>query len=257
MKRQRILALVKMQYKSLISVPTTLFIILLLPITLTLIFALAFGSVIVEDFGWTGQTMSIFEFLVPGLFAISGLFMAMTVAQSFSEEREQGLLKRISTTPTTAVEFMGSHLISNMSMAILQVAIIGLLAFLMGYRPNGAIPGMILAFVFMVIFSLSSIGIGLITATIAKSAKAAGGIVWIFILPQQMLASGLYPLPPSTRVISMFMPLHYASDALTLLFNGVALSDLRIWIDLGALIIFSLVIVSAGMLLFKKYGKSL
>jgi len=251
MKRQRILALVKIQYKSLIRVPTTLFIILLFPIALTLIFGLAFRSVIIED---TGK--SVFEFLVPGLFALSGLFMAMPVAQSFSEDREQGLLKRINTTPTTAAEFMGSHLISNMSMAILQVAIIGLLTFLMGYRPDGATAGMILAFVFMVIFSLSSIGIGLITATIAKNPKAAGGIVWIFIFPQQMLASGLYPLPPSTRVISMFMPLHYASDALTLLFNGVALSDLRIWADLGILILFSLVLVIVGILLFKKYGKA-
>ncbi|MFW9825930.1 MAG: ABC transporter permease, partial [Candidatus Thorarchaeota archaeon] len=145
---------------------------------------------------------------------------------------------------------------SNMIMAVIQVAIIGLISFLIGYRPKGAIVGMTLAFVFMVIFSLSTIGFGLITATIAKSAKAAGGIVWIFILPQQMLASGLYPLPPSTRVISMFMPLHYASDALTLLFNGVALSDVRIWIDLGVLIIFSLVIVGIGILLFKKYGKA-
>ena len=256
MKSQRILALVKMQYKSLIRVPTTLFIILVLPIALTLIMSLAFGSVIVEGYGWSTKTGSVFEFMVPGLFAISGLFMAMTVAQSFSEEREQGLLKRINTTPTTAAEFMGSHLISNMTMAILQVAIIGLISFLMGYRPDGAIAGMILAFVFMVIFSLSSIGFGLITATIAKNAKAAGGIVWIFILPQQMLASGLYPLPPSTIVISRFMPLHYASEALNLLFNGIALSDLRIWVDLGALIIFSLVIVSVGILLFKKYGKA-
>ncbi len=91
MKRQRILALVKIQYKSLIRVPTTLFIILLLPIALTVIFALAFGSIIVEDYGWTGQTGSIFEFMVPGLFALSGLFKAMNVAQSFSEDREQGL----------------------------------------------------------------------------------------------------------------------------------------------------------------------
>lgn len=256
MKSQRILALMKMQYKNLIRVPMTLFIILLLPIALTLIMGFAFGSIIVEDYGWTGQTGSVFEFMVPGLFAISGLFMAMTVAQSFSEDREQGLLKRINTTPTTATEFMGSHLISNMIMAIIQVAIIGFISFLIGYRPNGALAGMTLAFLFMVIFSLSTIGFGLITATIAKSAKAAGGIVWIFILPQQMLASGLYPLPPSTRVISMFMPLHYASEALTLLFNGVALSDLRIWVDLLVLIIFSLVIVSAGILLFKKYGKT-
>ena len=151
---------------------------------------------------------------------------------------------------------MGSHLISNMTLALLQVAIIGILSFLMGYRPDGAIAGMILAFVCMVIFSLSTIGFGLITATIAKNPPAAGGVVWIFLLPQQLLASGLYPLPDTVKVISMFFPLHYASDALTLLFNGVALSDLRIWIDLGILIIFSLVLVSIGILLFKKYGKT-
>lgn len=109
--------------------------------------------------------------MVPGLFALNGLFIAMTVALSFSEDREQGLLKRINTTPTTAAEFMGSHLLSNMSMAILQVAIIGLLTFLMGYHPDGATAGMILAFVFMVIFSLSSIGFGLITATSQKIPK--------------------------------------------------------------------------------------
>ena len=251
MKRQRILALVKIQFKSLIRVPSTLFVILVLPISLTLIFGLIFGSIIIED---TGKSM--FEFIVPGLFALSGLFMMINVATSFSEDREQGLLKRINTTPTTAAEYMGSHLISNMSMAILQVAIVGLLAFLMGYSPDGAIAGMILAFVFMVVFSLSSIGFGLITATIAKSSKSAGGIAWIFILPQQMLASSLYPLPDSARVVGMFMPLHYASDALTLLFNGVALSDLRIWGDLLVLIIFSLVIIIVGILLFKKYGKA-
>ena len=251
MKRQRILALMKIQYKSLIGVPTTLFVMLLLPIALTVIFGLAFGSVIIED---TGQT--VFEFLVPGLFALNGLFMIIPVASSFAEDREKGLLKRINTTPTTAGEFMGSHLLSNMSMAILQVAIIGILVIIMGYRSDGAVAGMTLAFVFMVIYSLSSIGLGLITATIAKNAKAAAGIAWIFILPQQMLASGLYPLPDSTRAISMFMPLHYVSDALTLLFDGITLNDLRIWGDLGVLIIFSLIIVIAGILLFKKYSKT-
>ena len=249
MKRKRILALVKIQYKNLIRSPTPLSIILLLPIVLILICRLMFGSVIIEDIG-----KSVFEFLVPGLYAFSGLFMAIPVALSFSEDREQGLLKRINTTPTTGTEFIGSHLLSNMSMAIIQVAIIGVLTFLMGYR--GATAGIILAFVFMVIFSLSTIGFGLITATIAKSAKAAGGIIQIFVLPQQLLASGLYPLPPEARVIGMFMPLYYASDALTLLFNGGALSDLRIWADMIVLIMFSLVIVIAGILLFKKYGKA-
>ena len=137
MNIRRTLALVKIEFKALIRSPTPLLINLLIPIVLTLVFGFAFGSVVVDDFGWTGRTMSIFEFLVPGLYAISGLFMAIPVAQSFSEAREQGILKRINTTPTTAAEFMGSHLISNMCIAILQVAIIGILSYLLGYRPEG------------------------------------------------------------------------------------------------------------------------
>jgi len=256
MKRQRIFAFVKIQLQSLIKVPTALFIVLLLPVALILIFGFAFGSIYVEDYGWTGQSGYLFEFMVPGFIAISGLFMAIPVALSFSEDREQGLLKRINTTPTSAAEFMGSHVISNMIMAIIQVAIIFILTFLMGGMKLITLEGIILSFVIMVIFSLSTIGFGLITATISKSAKAAGGIVWIFLLPQQLLAANLYPLPPETQIVTIFMPLHYASDALTLLFYGVDLSNLRIWWDLMILVIFSLVLILAGILLFKKYGRA-
>lgn len=256
MKRQRIFAFVKIQLQSLIKVPTALFIVLLLPVALILIFGFAFGSIYVEDYGWTGQSGYLFEFMVPGFIAISGLFMAIPVALSFSEDREQGLLKRINTTPTSAAEFMGSHVISNMIMAIIQVAIIFILTFLMGGMKLITLEGIILSFVIMVIFSLSTIGFGLITATISKSAKAAGGIVWIFLLPQQLLAANLYPLPPETQIVTMFMPLHYASDALTLLFYGVDLSNLRIWWDLMILVIFSIVLIVAGILLFKKYGRA-
>jgi ABC-type multidrug transport system permease subunit len=256
MKRRRILALVKIQLKSLIKVPTALFIVLLLPVALIVIFGFAFGSIYVEDYGWTSQSGYLFEFMVPGFIALSGLFMSIPVALSFSEDREQGLLKRINTTPTTAAEFMGSHIISNMSMVIIQVAIIFILTFLMGGMRFITPVGIILSFVIMIIFSLSTIGFGLITATIAKSATAAGGIVWIFLLPQQLLAANLYPLPPETQIVTMFMPLHYAADALTLLFYGVDLSNLRIWWDLIILIVFSLVLIIAGILLFRKYGKA-
>jgi ABC-2 type transport system permease protein len=251
MKSQRFLALLKLQFKGTVRVPMALSMVLLLPLVLSLTFGLLFGSIIIEE---TGQ--SVFAFLVPGLFAISGLYMAMPVSFSFSEDRENGLLKRISITPMTSTEFIGSNIVSNMSMSIIQVAIITIICSLLGYQPVGGIIGLIFTFIFMVIFSFSTIGFGLITATIAKNAKAAGGIIWIFMLPQQMLASGLYPIPPEMEVISMFMPLHYASDALTLLFNGASLSNLTIWWDLIMLIVFSLAIISLGIFLFKKYGKA-
>jgi len=54
----------------------------------------------------------------------------------------------------------------------------------------------------------------------------------------------------------MFMPLYYASDSLSLLFFAVELTNLRIWWDLLILVAFSLVLIIAGILLFKKYGRA-
>ncbi len=249
MKSKRIFAILKVEYKNLIRSPAPLSIILLLPVVLIAIFGLIFNSIMIDEIG-----KSVFEYLIPSLYAFSGLFMAIPVSLSFAEEREQGLLKRISTTPMTGTEFIGSHLLSNMSMSIIQVALIAALSFVMGFR--GAPEAVLIALVFMVVFSVTTIGFGLITATISKNAKAAGGMIQIFVLPQQLLAAGFYPLPDEAKVVSMFMPLYYVTDALTLLFNGVALSDVRIWGDLLVIILFSVGIITVGILLFKKYGTS-
>jgi ABC-type multidrug transport system permease subunit len=125
----------------------------------------------------------------------------------------------------------------------------------LGYRPAGSVVNLTFAFIFMIVFSLSTIGFGLITATVAKNAKTAAGIIWIFMLPQQMLASGLYPLPNEAAMISKVMPLYYVTDALTKLFNGASLGELTIWWDLIVLTIFSVCLTITGILLFKKYGK--
>ena len=250
MKFRRLSVFMTIQFKNLMRVPSSLCMILLFPVVLALTFGLLFGSIIIDETGLT-----VFEFLVPGLFAISALYMAMPVSYSFAEDREQGILKRIKTTPATAFEFIGSHIISNFFMTIIQVAIIAFICYLLGYSPVGSVTNLTFAFIFLMIFSLSTIGFGLITATVAKNAKAAGGIIWIFMLPQQMLASGLYPLPNEAEMISKFMPLYYASDALTNLFNGISLTEFTIWWDLIILTIFSAVLVITGILLFKKYGK--
>ncbi|MFX1237077.1 MAG: ABC transporter permease [Promethearchaeota archaeon] len=250
MKRQRIFAFVRTNFMSSIRSPM-IFIILLIPITLTLIFSLVFIDVKLPN----GESM--FNLMVPGMITFNSLLMIMSIAVSFSKEREQGLLKRINTTPTTSAEFMISRMITNLSLAILQAVIIIILCFFLGYRPDSEILGTILSVIFIVIFSLCVIGFGLMTAAVAKNAEAAGGIAWIFIVPQLMFAAVLYPLPDTTmiNILKMSMPAHYASDALILLLNGVTLTDPRIWADLAVLSMFCLVLVFAGVLLFRRYGK--
>jgi len=251
MNIQKILALVKVQLKKLIREPATLFLLILFPAMLILVFGLGFGEMESATPG-----VSVFDGFVPGLYAFVCIFIIMTVAQTFSEDREKGLLKRINTTPLTSGEFMGSHVISNTLISVLQVIIVVVLSFLMGYRLSGGAGGLAIAiaFIFMIFLSICSVGLGLITATIAKSPGAATGISFLFIMPQMFLGTYIVPAGPTTGMISMFLPSAYVTDGITMLFNGVPLTNPLIWIKLATVALISVVIVIVGIQLFKKYG---
>jgi ABC-2 type transport system permease protein len=249
MNMHRVLALVKMQLKKIIREPAYLFLMILFPAALTFVFGLTFGFV---DSGIPGETQ--FDVMAPGLFAYACIFIIMIVAQSFADDREQGLLKRINVTPTTSTEFMGSYIISNTLLSIIQVLIVTGCALIIGFQPIGGPGGFLFAYIFIVLLSICSVGFGLITATVSKSSGTATGLSFIFILPQMFFGT-FVPLNEATRIIAFFLPSYYATDALTLLFRGGSILDLTIWIDLGILAIMAFVIIVIGILLFKKYSK--
>lgn len=236
-------ALIKMDLKKLIREPATLFLMLLFPAVLTLSFGIVFAD---PEMG-----MDV-NMVVPGLIPYAIIFIIMTVAQSFTAERQEGLLRRMNTTPMTASEFIGSRIISNMLIAMLQVVIVILIAILIGFRPNSGVEGILFAIPIAALFSLSSVGLGLITATVAKSPEAATGISFVFILPQMFFGTFI-PITATTRQISMFMPSYYVFDALSLIFGG-DWTNARILLDVGVISVVSVAIVAVGIMLYRKYG---
>jgi ABC-2 type transport system permease protein len=245
MKLQSLTALVKMELKKVIRQPANMFLSILFPAVLTLTFVFAFGD---PELGMDIQVM------IPGVIAYACIFLIMTVAQSFSTERQLGLLKRMSTTPMTPGEFMGSHVLTNMIIAFVQVIVVFSISVLMGFRPQSGLSSVFAAFPVIVLFSLSSVGLGLITATVSKTPEAATGVSFIFILPQMFFGT-FVPVTTTTRQIAMFIPSYYVVDALTLIFAGDWMNP-HILIDVSVISIFSVVNVALGILLFRKYGKS-
>jgi len=201
---------------------------------------------------------TMFDYMAPGISAFAAIFLIMNVAQSFTEGRERGLLRRINTTPTTPAEFMTSHAISNMLLALTQVALTFTTAYLVGYRPLGDFSSFAMAFAITSIFALCCVGFGLITATISKSSGAATGIAFLFILPQMMLGTYVSAgLSGSMKDAGRFVPSYYVTDALTsLLLRGAPVTSPTILTDLTIVSSTSLIVLLLGVLLFKKYGKS-
>ncbi len=200
--------------------------------------------------------LTTFDYFVPGLFAFAAIFMIMTVGQSFTLDREKGLLRRIGTTPTSSTEFMASQVGSNMVGAILQVLVIFAMAFLMGYRPLGGAGALTMAFVIVLIFSVSCVGFGLITATLAKDPGAATGIAFIFIMPQMFLGTYVTnAISSSIQSLGRFVPSWYVTDALTSLFlRGASITGSKVLLDLVVVTVVSIAVLLVGIVLYEKRG---
>lgn len=249
MNFQGLFGLIKIELKKLIREPAILIMNLLFPAILTLVFGLTFGAIGGGDTGGVNT----FDIMAPGLFAYACIFIIMTVAMSFADEREEGLLRRINVTPISSSEFLGSHIITNMIISIIQVVLVFLFSVLMGFRPLGGVWGVVMAFILMIILSLCSVGLGLLTASIAKSGAVAVGISMIFILPQMFFGTFL-PLSPTTEIIALFLPSYYVTHSITLIFHGAEILSAEILLSLTVVSIMAGVIIFIGVLMFKKYG---
>ncbi|MFW9786282.1 MAG: ABC transporter permease [Candidatus Thorarchaeota archaeon] len=200
------------------------------------------------------STFTQWDFMAPGIFAFAAIFMTMIVAQTMTAERDEGLLKRLRTTPASSADYMISQTLSYMIIAVVQVAIVLASSYVIGYRPASGIAGIAFTFVIALAFSLVAVGFGLISAAISKSAEASTGISFIFIMPQMFLGTFM-PLGGPTEMLSKYIPSKYVTDALTTLFlRGAPITTPIIWTNLAIVSIVGLLLVVVGIILFEKFG---
>jgi ABC-2 type transport system permease protein len=203
------------------------------------------------------ETASALDFIAPGMFTFASVFLIMMVAQSFAQDRENGMMKRIRITPTTPTEFMTSQVLSYMAIALVQAALVFVMVYFMGFKPAVGASVYVFAFVLVLVFSLSNVGFGLITATIAKSPGAATGISFLFVLPQLFLGTFVgASLSSAAQVAGKFVPSYYVTDGLTSLFlRGAAITSPTILLDLGVVSASCVAILAIGIALYAKYYK--
>jgi ABC-type multidrug transport system permease subunit len=140
---------------------------------------------------------------------------------------------------------------------LIQAVLVFMMTYLMGFRPAIGIPVYVFSFLFVLLFSLSNVGFGLITATIAKSSGAATGLSFLFVLPQLFLGTFVgASLSSSAQLVSKFVPSYYVTDALTSLFlRGATITSSAVLVDLAIVSISCIIILALGIFLYDKYFK--
>jgi ABC-2 type transport system permease protein len=250
MSIRKISALAVVELKKLYRDPVTIAVLLLMPVGLTVIYYLAMSEIYNDYYPVPG--MNHFEYLLPGTMGYAIIYMGMMVALALSEYRQAGVLKRLETTPTSPYEYLGSLIVAYMIIAVLQALIVLLVARLTGYQPLGGLVGLLVACIFLALLAITAVGLGLLTASVAKSSGAASGLAVIFIIPMMMFGALLAVFNETTRLIAKFTPNYYVSDSLSIIFQQGRVSDPVILQNLLTLAAISLVVVVAGIQLFKR-----
>jgi len=252
MKTQRTIALVTVELKKVYRDPMTLAVLLLMPVGLALLFYVALGNVSNSSGYYPVPGMTHFQYLLPGVMGYAVIYMGMMVALALVDYRQVGLLKRVEATPVSPTEYLGSLIIANMFIAVFQGLIVLLVARLLGFEPQGGLLGLLIAIIFLALLAVAAVGLGLITAAVAKESGAAAGLAALFIVPMMMFGTFLAVFSDMTRNIARFMPNYYLTDSLSVIFHTGSVSDPVIWQNLLILSIIALVIVVIGIQLFKK-----
>lgn len=243
-------ALVMVELKKLYRSPMNLGVLVLMPVGLTLIMFFALGNVYNDYYPVPG--MNHFEYILPGVMGMSVIYMGMMVALSLVEFRSDGLLARIETTPVSTFSFLGSQLVANMIIAVLQALLVLGIAWVLGFDPKGGVVGLLWVVIFLAMLAVSAVGLGLITAAISKDSGAAGGLSMIFILPMMMFGALLAVFSEATRTIAKFTPNYYVSASLSLIFHEGKIADPALWQNFLILTAISFGLFVVGLVLFKK-----
>ena len=185
-----------------------------------------------------------FEFVAPGIMAMTIMFAAMTgLAGSISRERELGTLDGIISAPISRLAIILGKSFAQVVRGLMQAVLALVLAIVFfGVVVHGSY---LLLLLLLLLTVFSFIGIGIMISALASEQETAMTIMMTITFPMLFLSGALFPIqqmPTAIQAISKFLPLTYAVNALReciVLGTGISGMMLEIWVMLGFGIIFT------------------
>jgi len=190
---------------------------------------------------------------VPGLIGVI-LTMTMTLftAVAIVRERERGNLELLITTPVRSGELMLAKILPYVFIGLIQVTLVLVLGVLLFDVPvRGAL---IDVYRVCLMFIIANLALGLVISTVAQTQFQAMQVTFFFLLPSILLSGFMFPfdgMPKPAQWIAEILPMtHFMRLIRGVVLRGASLPELST--ELGILVIFILVAMTAAILRFNK-----
>ena len=181
---------------------STLFWNLAFPVFLLVIYSQIFGAMDVGGIGfmaWVVPGVVVFNILSFGLLSSGTLMVNM---------REQGVLRRLQASPIPAAQLVGSYLLVNVLIALLQSTIIlGFAAVV--FRTPLTLGGALWALPMIILGTITFVALGQLISGVAATAGVAVAVGQILNFSQMFIADMIMPLdflPDWLQKVAPFLP---------------------------------------------------
>ena len=161
------------------------------------------------------QTLESIDYLVPGIVAMSAMFLGLFGAVPMVEWREKKILKRFGATPLHRSTMIYSQITYRLILAIVQSVIIIAIAY---FAFNVQVLGnWFVLFGLVMLGTLAFISLGYLAVSRVKTVEGAMPVVQLIQFPMLFLSGVFFPLeymPDFMRPIVEALPLTYLGDGL-------------------------------------------
>jgi ABC-2 type transport system permease protein len=202
---------------------------------------------------WYNPEMKSINFMIPSLVALILQFLTtLFTSLAIVREREQGTIEQLMVTPITPAELVLGKVVPYVAIAffdLAEVLVIGVFWF--GVPVRGSVT---LLLAISTLFLLTTLGLGILISTIARTQQEAMYLSFFTLLPSIFLSGFLFPVEAMPRVLQLaseVIPLRYMSTvAAGIILKGVGP---QVLIDeVLAIAFFGVIIFGAAVRRFRK-----
>ena len=175
-----------------------------------------------------GDEIRYIDWVIPGVIAMNIMWGALFgIGYVIVRYRKFGVLKRLSATPVTAVEFLCAQILSRLwLLLVVNIVIFIGMDLVVDFRMHGSY------FNLLLVFTLGSINLiccGLVVAARISSEEVANGVLNLFSWPMMFLSGVWFSLEgahPLMQKFSLLLPLtHVTEAARQIMIDGAGIVD--------------------------------
>jgi len=212
-------------------VPEQLFDVTLTPIIFTLMFTYLFGGAI------AGDTATYLQFLLPGILVQTVLIITVYTGFTLNTDITKGVFDRFRSLPIwRPAPIVGALLGDTVRYTIASVITIGL-GLVLGYRPDGGLPGTLAAVALLLVFAFSLSWIFTIFGLLMRTPNAVMGVSMLILMPLTF-ASNIFvdpaTMPSALRAVVDVNPVTHLVTAIRGLMGGTAQFGDVVWVLVAA-----------------------